>query len=282
MSVRSIAATVLALGALAAVVTSVASCFRKSDLAKAYAPYNAAVEKLLDAETATGKRLEELLRSQYEDEPDYPRYAEFVKGTAAPFYERFVAQVKDLAPGDPGLAAAQTQLLKFAQARADFARVLAANLDALRHSETTRALTEKVNAAENAKAAYADTLHGPAESPDTRFAELAELAKDFQATCFEPMARGKATGKDVEEHVRSRILPRVKKMRESKFEDDESSQRLRDAVAATQEFYEAVIADLPAMEARARLKSASETADQAAGDALKKFKEEIAAVRRLM
>ncbi len=284
MRVRSIVTAVLSLGAVVGgvslVVLSVASCFRESDLSKAYRPYNAKVEKLLDSEAETGKRLEQLLRSQYEPDADSERYADFVTKTAVPFYDGLLASVKDLAPGDPGLAAAQGELLKFAQARADFAHVLAANLDALRLTDTTRKLTDKIGAAERSKSAYGDTLVGPAASPDPRFAELSELAKDFQAACFEPMSRGKATAKDVEAHLRSLILPRVKKIRESKFEDDESSQRLRDAVAATQEFYEAVIPDLPAMEARARLKNATESADAAAADAMKKFKEALDVVRR--
>jgi hypothetical protein len=239
--------------------------------------------KLLDAENATGGRLEKLFKAQYEEEaPDFARYADFVERTAVPFYEGFVGKAKELAPSHPGLAGVQTELVKYAQSRSDFARVLAANLDALRHPDTTLRLREREAAAEATKQDYAELLVGPGATEDSRFTELNGLAKDFQSQCLQPLAAGKTTHKDFEERVRTVILPRIAKLRAGRFDDDEASRRLRDAVAAAEAFYVAIIDDLKQMEARARLSRAAEDASRSAADAFKKFKDELAAVRRLL
>jgi len=284
MSARVLAASAafVCAASLVALVLLSGGC-GKSKLAKAYGPYNAQVEKLLDAEYKTGKSLEDLFRGQYEENaPDFQRYADFLTGTALPFYDRFVADATAIVPGDPGLEPAQKAFVQYATARQEFARVLAANLDALRLPDSTRHLKSKIDAAETTKSAYADTLKGDAATPDPRFTVLSALAKDFQSKCLEPMARGETTHKDVGDYVRKQILPEIAKLRESKYDDDEPGRRLRDAVAAAQEFYVAIIEDVKPMESRARLARASEEAAHAADEAMKKLKEELATVRRKM
>jgi hypothetical protein len=281
MSAKSILAAGLAAAALVAVALLLPACFGKSDLARAYDPYDAKIEKLLDAESETGLKLEKLFKSQYEEEsPDFQRYADYVEKTAVPFYDDLVAKTKALAPGHAGLAATQAELVKYMQFRAEFAHVLAANLDALKFSDTTRTLQTKEVAAERTKQLYGETIEGPAAMPDGRFTELDALAKDFQNSCLLPMSSGQKSARDVADHVRKEIIPKVATLRATKFEDDESSRRLRDAIAAAEEFYTALIDDLKPMEARARLSRAAEESTQAAADALKKFKTELADVRR--
>jgi hypothetical protein len=281
MSAKSILAAGLAVAVLVVVVLLAPSCFGPSDLAKAYDAYNAKVEKLLDAENATGRMLEQLFKSQYDEQaPDFQRYADYVEKTAVPFYDDLVAKTKALAPVHDGLKATQDELVKYVQFRAEFAHVLAANFDALKFSDTTRTLQAKEVAADATKEAYGATLKGPAAMPDGRFSELDALAKDFQSSCLLPMSSGQKSARDVADHVRREILPKVAKLRATPFDDDESSRRLRDAIAASEEFYSALIADLKPMEARARLSRAAEESSQAAADALKKFKQEIEQVRR--
>jgi hypothetical protein len=282
MRAMSFLAAASAAASLVAVALLAPSCFGPSDLAKAYEPYNAKVEKLLDAESETGRRLEKLFKSQYDDEtPDFQRYADYVEKTAVPFYDDLVAKTKALEPVHAGLAATQAELVKYVQFRAEFAHVLASSLDALKFSDTTRTLQAKEVAAERTKQLYVDTLKGPAASPEGRFSELDALAKDFQNSCLLPMSSGQKSARDVADYVRKNIVPQVAKLRATNFDDDESSRRLRDAVAASEEFYAALLEDLKPMEARARLSRAAEQSSQAAADALKKFKEALAEVRRL-
>jgi hypothetical protein len=281
MNAKSVLAAASAVAVLAAVVLSVASCLGKSDLDKAYEPYNAKVEKLLDSENETGRRMEKLFKAQYEDEaPDFSRYAEFIEKTAVPFYDDLVAKTKALAPVHPGLAATQEELVKYVGYRAEFAHVLASSLDTLKFADTTRTAQAKEVAAERTRQLYLDTLKGPATMPDARYSELDALAKDFQSSCFQPLATGQKSARDAGDYVRKNILPRIAKLRASNFDDDEPSRRLRDAVAASEEFYLAFIDDLKPMEARARLSRATEESSQAAADSLKKFKEELGEVRK--
>jgi len=281
MSAKSILAAGLVVSVLVAVVQLTPSCVGKSDLAKAYDAYNPQVEKLLDAESATGRRLEQLFKAQYDEEaPDFQRYADYVEKTAVPFYDDLVAKTKALVPGHEGLQETQNELVKYVQFRAEFAHILLANLDALKFSDTTRTLTAKEVAAERSKQAYGETIKGPAAMPEGRYSELDAIAKDFQSSCLLPMSSGQKSARDVADYVRREILPKVAKLRATPFEDDESSRRLRDAIATSEEFYAALIADSPRMEARARLSRGAEESSQAAADALKKFKEAIEQARR--
>jgi hypothetical protein len=281
MSAKSILAAGLAVSALAAAWLFTPSCVGKSDLAKAYEPYIAKVEKLLDAEAEKGKDLEKRFKSQYDDDaPDFERYAEFVEKTAVPFYDGLVASVKALAPVHKDLDATQAELVKYVQFRAEFAHVLAANLDAVKFPDSTKKVREKEIAAENTKRLYLQTLDTPEAMPDGRFSELDAVAKDFIGSWFEPFARGQKSARDVADYVRKNIVPRVAKLRATTFEDDEKSRRLRDAVAAAAEFYDAVPEDLKPMESRARLSRAAEESSRASAEARKKFSEALADVRR--
>jgi len=281
MSAKSILAAGLAVAAVAAAWLFTPSCVGKSDLAKAYEPYIAKVEKLLDADTETGKRLEKLFKSQYDDDaPDFQRYAEYVEKTAVPFYDGLVASVKALAPAHKDLDATQAELGKYVQFRAEFAHVLAANLEAVKFPDSTKTLRAKEIAADNTKQGYGATLTTPEAMPDGRFSELKAVAEDFQATCLMPMSAGQKSARDVEDYVRKNIVPRVAKLRATTFGDDEPSRRLRDAVAAAAEFYDALLEDLKPMEARARLSRAAEESSRAAAEARKKFSEALADVRR--
>jgi hypothetical protein len=252
----------------------------KSPLAKAYVPYNAGVERLLDEEMATWKRFAPLFTGQFQDEnPDYDAYAKYLTEVAVPFYDGLVMKVAALPRGDAGLDDAHAALVKFAASRAEFAHLLAKSLDAVKRSGTTQNLNEKDAVAEAAKTDYTRTLQGPAPTPDVRFNDLMALSQDFAHSCVEPLSQGKATAKDAEEAIRTRILPKVRKLRGTKFDEDESSRKLRDAIAAAESFYVAVVDDLPRMEARSRLSRQADALAVAGKDAFDKFQTEMKAVR---
>jgi hypothetical protein len=279
---RAFFAAAAAVGLVVAVVLAAPSCGR-SELAKAHDAYNARVEPLLDRERPVWKKLASLLNEQSQgEEPDFKRFAEVLRRETLPFYAELDASVGKLEPGDPGLAAAHAALVKFAKSRLEFMRVLEQNLETVRVGDPESKMNVKDAALTSAVAAYGEAIKGDMATADNRFSELIALETDFQSSCIEPLAEGKATAGDVKERIATRILPKIKALRATKFLDDEPSRRLRVAITAAEEFFGAVVEDLPRMEAAARLRRASSALNTQGDDALKAFLDEMKAVRGRM
>lgn len=275
---RALAVLVPVLG-LAAALVAAPSC-GKSELAKAYESYTAKVEPLLDREAAVWKKLRDLVNEQGQDEsPDLTRFADVLQRESVPFYDEFRTDVGKLEPGDPALAPAQEALAKFAKARADFVHEFADNLDALRVDGPSGKLAVTDRALTGAMGEYSKTLQGDLASGDTRFADLISLQTDFQTNVIEPLSEGRRTAEDGKERIETRILPKIRDIRATKFADDDSARLLRNAVAASEEFFLAVVPNLPRMEAGARLKRSSTALEKDANDALVKFRDEMKSVR---
>ena len=279
---RALFAVPATLGLVVAAVLVAPSCGR-SDLAKAYEAYDAGVEPLLDREAPVWKKLASLLNEQSQgEEPDFKRFAEVLRAETLPFYAGFDASVAKLEPGDPGLAAAQAALVKFANARLEFARVLAANLETVRVGDPGSKMNVKDAALSAAVVAYQESINGEMARADNRFGELIALESDFQASVMVPLSESKATADDAKERIATRILPKIKSLRATKFLDDEPSRRLRVAITAAEEFFNAVVEDLPRMEAAANLRRSSSALTAAGDAALKSFLDEMKAVRGRM
>ncbi len=271
-----------ALGAALALtaVLSIGSC-GKSGLAKAYQAYEARVEPMLDRELPTWKRIATLLNEQSDEETaNFERFAAAVRNEGLPFYDGFRADAEALDPAEPGLASAHAELVAYAKARYEFVHLIADSLDVLKKGETTRVRDLKDVALRVAMEAYGATLASPSDPPDTRFSELIVLATEFQSSCLEPLSEGRITGADVKERLESRVLPKIKALRATKFGEDEGSRLLREAIAAADEFFRAIIDDLPRMEAGARLRESTGRLVDEGDTRLKKFREALAAVRR--
>lgn len=279
---RALFAVPAALGVALAAVLAAPSCGR-SNLSKAYDSYTAKVEPLLDREAPVWKKLATLLNEQSQgEEPDFKRFAEVLRAETLPFYAEFSASVEKVEPGDPGLAAAQAALVKFAKSRVEFTRVLADNIETVRVGDPESKMNVKDAELTSAVAAYGEIIKGDVASADNRFAELIALETDFQTSCIEPLAEGKATADDAKDRIATRILPKIKSLRATKFLDDEPSRRLRVAITAAEEFFAAVVEDLPRMEAAARLRRSSSALNTEGDDALKALRTEMKAVRGRM
>jgi hypothetical protein len=279
---RAFLAVLAFAGFVFAVLLAAPSC-GPSHLSKAYGAYSAQVEPLLDREAPVWKKLASLLNEQSQGEdPNFKRFAEALRAESIPFYKEFAAAVDRIQPGDPDLATAHAALVKFAKSRAEFVRVLAENLETVRIGDPESKMNVKDAALTSAAAAYGESINGEMSKADNRFSELIALETAFQTTCIEPLADGKATADDARDRIAKEILPKIKSLRATKFLDDEPSRRLRAAIAAAEEFFDAVVEDLPRMEAAARLRRASSTLNTEGEDSMKAFRDEMKAIRGRM
>lgn len=279
MRVLTVLAATGAALALAAVL-SLGSC-GKSNLSKAYQAYEARVEPMLDREIPTWKRVATLLNEQSNEETaNFERFETAVRTEGVPFYDEFMADVQGLDPAEPGLVAAHAELLAYAKARREFVHLIADSLDVLKKAETTRLRDQRDVALRSAMESYGATLASPTDPPDTRFSELIVMATDFQNSCLEPLSEGRISGADVKERLETKTLPRIRSLRSTKFGEDEPSRLLREALAAAEEFFKAIVDDLPRMEAGARLRKSTGKLVEEGDSRLKKFREALAAVRR--
>jgi hypothetical protein len=254
-----------------------------SNLSKAYAAYSAQVEPLLDREAPVWKKLAALLNEQSQGEdPNFKRFSEVLRSESAPFYAGFGASVEELEPGDPGLASAHAALVRFAKSRVELTRVLAENLDAVRIGDPESRMNVKDRALSSAIAAYGEAIHGEMSKADNRFTELVALESDYQTNCIEPLSGGKASADDLKDRIQKVMLPKIRSLRATKFADDEPSRRLNETLAAAEEYFAAVVEDLPLMEGAARLRRALSTLTVEGDDSLKAFRDEMKAVRNRM
>jgi hypothetical protein len=261
------------------VAGSLSACGERP-LAKAYARYESKVDPLLEGEAPIMKRFVELMNQQFRDvNPDREAFVRHLQQENLPFYEELSAKVHALEPGDPGLAEAQALLVKYADHRRDTSRSVNEHLDVIQPGASEEALTRKSDAANEAMQQYKDTLDATAPNPDPRFTDMNSLAIQF-ATKMGEFTNGRASTDDVRTAIRERILPRVHELRGGKFGDDAASQALLQAIARSEEFYEAVAENLPRLGETARLQAEIARRTQEGDEILKKFKAEMAAVRR--
>jgi hypothetical protein len=276
------AVAALAVAAVVSVLLFAPSCGR-SKLSIAHEAYNAKVEPLLDREQKVWAKLATLLNEQSQgEEPDFNRFSQVLHDETLPFYADFAASVGKLEPGDPALEPAQSALQRFAKSRAEFARVLADNLDTVKVGDPESKMNAKDAALQSAVEAYGRAIQGDMAKADSRFSDLISLETQFQTACVEPIATGKTTADEGRELIAKKILPRVKALRATKFTEDEPSRLLRVALGAAEDFFEAVVAELPRLEAAARLRRSSSLLNKEGDDALKKFLEEMKLVRGRM
>jgi len=254
-----------------------------SQLSKDYAAYDAKAEEILKREGATWRRLAGLLKDQLAAEsPDSTGFESAVRGECVPFYDKLKEEVAAAAPANENLAAAQAALAKFAAKRAEFAHVVGAGIDLYGSGDPARRLDKKDAAFREAISDYSERIRGRVAPPDQRFSVVQTARSDLERLCFKPLAEGRLTSDQMREIVKTKIQPRVREARNSKFEDDDESRAVRAAVVATDEFLDAVQQEVGRIEASDRLSRDTESLAKEGDESLKKFIEEMKAVRGRM
>jgi hypothetical protein len=252
-----------------------------SAAAKAYAAYEAKAEPLLDREIVAWKKLVTLIGEQSSgDAADAKRLEEVVRTESAPFYAGFLGQAKALAPGDPSLDRAQAAFVRYAEARQEFVEAVLDGLEAMALGDPSGRLTSADGMLQSTVTEYATLMETKGVPPDSRFAELIAAQTEFQQKGLEPLVEGRGTVADIEQRLRARILPRLRELRGEKYAEDAEGKALKAAVFATAAFFEAVVEELPRMGASAEFKLRTETLAREGDEALKRFRDEMAAARR--
>jgi len=271
-----------ACAALALLAIAVAPGCGPSQLSKQYAAYDARADAILERQKPVWQRLMDVMVEQHgEEAPDIER-CRTVFGEAAPFYEALKGEVAAAAPAQPELATAHELLLKFADRRAAFARVVAGGVDILFQGDPWRDLDAKDAALRSAMLDYAQRIQGRLAPPDPRYHVIENALKDFQRLCVEPLGNGRLTADQVSEIVKTRIQPKVREARASQFEDDEEGRSIRAAVFAADAFLDAMPQSAALMESRARMSAEVESLGRESEELYTKFKDEMKAVRGRM
>ena len=254
-----------------------------SGLAKVYDAYDKRAESILVSEAPVWMRLVTLIQDQGNSEtPDPERLKAVVAGESVPFYDKMKGDVAAAAPSVPELATAHGTLVKFAEKRAEFAHRVAGALDVLSRGDPWRDLDAKDSALQAAMIDYARRVEGRVAPPDERFSLIQTAEKDFQRLCVMPLGAGHITAAQMGEIVKTRIQPKIREARGTSFEDDEEGRSLRAALAAADEFFDAVTKSGALMEASARLKRDLDALDLECTELYTKFREEMKAVRGRM
>lgn len=250
-----------------------------SDAAKAYSAYEAKAEPLLDREIAVWKKLAEAIEAQTSGEAeDADRLASIVRGETVPFYTAMREQAAAAAPAHASLEQAHAILVQYVDKRLAFARAIVDGLGTLTAVEP--ALDARNAELERAVSEYAEIVGRAGRPPDSRFNEVMNAQKDFAEQALMPLVEGRATAKDVEERIRSRTLARLKALRNETYADDAEGKALKAAVFAAADFFDAVVGALPRFETSARLKRQTEGLAKEGDDLLRRFREELKAVRQ--
>jgi hypothetical protein len=281
LAVTTLVTSVAAAAALLAI--GVAQGCGPSQLSKAYTAYDGKAELILDREVAVWRKLLTLLNEQaLSDTPDAERFRAVVVGESVPFYDAMKGDVAKAAPSQPELAAAHETLVKYADRRAAFARLVADSIDVLRRGDPWHELDAKDTALQAAMTDYAQRVQGRAVPPDNRFNLIQSAEKDFQRLCVEPLREGRVTAAQMGEIVKTQIQPKIREARGTQFEDDEEGRSVRAALAAADEFFDAVQQSAVLMEASAKLKRDTEALAKEGDDLVAKFRDEMKAVRGRM
>lgn len=267
-------------GLLVALTALAASTCGPSPLAKSFEAYDATAESLLDEDLALWKKLLPLFNAQIRDEgASIDRYETLVRKEAVPLYDRLATEIAALEPAAE-LKPAHDLLVQHAKARAEFAHLLAANIDVLRPQAAGAELGAKQSAAQYAMQEYDKWAHeDQTRVADSRFTELVGIHGDFTDR-LEKFQSHRMARADMDDFIRKDAIPRVKKLRAGRFDEDRPSGLLRDAIATTQEFYAAFADSLPMLERQAAFGEETEQLAKKGDDLLKKFREELQAVRR--
>lgn len=236
-----------AIALLAGLALALAGC-GPSPLRREFEAYRAEVAPLLDKEREVTSGLDTLIRELDED-PRGPRYYPYLERTAAPFYDRFRERVGALTPKDARIASVHADLVAFADLRRRFATGEVRRRDLVRDPAVARSEEAQITAGA-AQTDYLDLLRD--DGPDPRYSDLRSLQDTVLRERLPAVYEGRTDVEEVAEGIRRTTLPRIREIRDSRYDDDERSKALRRAVVLTDEAMATLVDALPALTALTR------------------------------
>ncbi len=251
-----------------------------SELARGYDAYTASVEEPLEREQEHWSRLSELLQQRQED-PGLPRYYEYARGTALPFYTELRANLRELEPGLPPLREAHRHLIEFADARFEFVNIelAAQDLNARASADAGFAkILSGLHEAENLRIAYLEAVEKSV--PDAKFTELYQLVQVFQRDYFDRMREGALDPDAVQQELARHVLPALEDLRRRKYSPDAEGTLLKKCVEAWLEWHRNLAQACPLLDEVLAAKAHSEASAQAADEAIAAFRKALDDARR--
>lgn len=242
------AASAGVLWALAATAALVLPSCGESPLRRATDAFRAEVEPLLVREEKVWRQIGET-SAELDHDPRGPRYFAYLEGTAVPWYEEMRAALAAVVPGHERLAPVREDLLRSADLRREFVKQEIGRRDLLADPGVTGAEEARIRAG-IAETEYYESLGG--ELPDPRFSELSALRDEVVLRMLPDLRDGKRDVPDAAERIRRHVLPKLRELRDSRYDDDARSKALRRAVALAEEGMRTLADALPANVALAR------------------------------
>ncbi len=263
-----------------AALSGVTAC-GASDLAVEYATYSAAVEKLLESESAVYTRWSKVIKLR-QDDPAHPSYYALLQDDAVPFYAELVNEVGALETDDPRITAAHEHLIAFASARYEFASLeLQARSVNERARDADGGLLDLLEAQARAEAATNEYMAGVAgDVPDYRHSQLAQLVGDFQNHQLSDFEKGTVPVDRIQATMRRHLLPKIEELRASRLPEGAQGRRLSAEFDAWAEYFRLFDERAPLFQ---ELMIAASRSTHAATEALEenqKFLDALEAVRR--
>ena len=248
-----------------------------SDLARAYDPYMSSVTRLLDEET----RLWDQLAARAEDQRDAAgaqRYRTFLVTKARPFYARLETDVAALVPGHERLDEANRAILEFVRSRKEFVELELRRLDLVENADALVGVQRMQAVGEEARAEY-DAAVGD-DVPDRRLGDLTAIKDSVLLGSYKRAVEGSGEVSDAVDEIRKVVLPRLRRLRDDRYDDDERSRLFRRCVVATEEFFVELEKALPVVVDATRSAKRSEVVQREADVQRKTFQKLLSEAKR--
>lgn len=232
-----------------------------SELARAYDPYMTSVTRLLDEESRFWAQLGAKAEDQ-QDAAGVERYRAFLAAKARPFYARLETDVAAVVPGHERLGQANAEILAFVRSRKEFVDLELRRLDLIARADALIGVQRLQMAAEEARRAY--VLAVGDDVPDPRLADLTAIKDALLQGPYRRAAEGSGEVSDAVDEIRKVVLPRLRRLRDDRYDDDELSRLLRRCVVATEEFFVELEKQLPTVVDATRSATRSEAVQREA------------------
>ncbi|MCE9636923.1 MAG: hypothetical protein K8T90_14560 [Planctomycetes bacterium] len=248
-------AAVFAVVAVAGMVLAGLTGCGPSDLSKAYTPFVTTVTPLLQKEAAFWSQLAERANDQG-DARGVAAYRRQLEEQGLKYYADLEASLLALEPGHERMAAARGEMVEYARGRREFITLelrrieLAPKLDALATVVQTQA------AMDAARSAYASVIGE--EAPDHRLSEVVAIRDGFLSGAYSKAIEGKGEVSAAVDALEKSVLPSIRAIRDSRYDSDERSKAFRRFVVATEEFFQALAANVTVVIPAARSAKRSE------------------------
>lgn len=216
-----------------------------SELRKAYDAYLPALSARLEDENRFWTRVAERAEDQRDDR-GVAKYRSLLESEATKYYRDFDAAVQALRPGHARLSAVAVEVAEYARLRREFVDREIRRLQLMARADVV-ANVEKVNelqlAVATAHQEYMFRLGD--EAPDARLAQLDAMKTAYLTGSLQRAVEGGIEASEAKAALDKDLLPKLQKLRNDRFDDTPEALAFRALVVKTEEFFQALSAELP-------------------------------------